>query len=184
MTIESEGSSQDSTEMGLPDSDLVNPQTQIKRLMGWLAFCYGIVLVQGLATASSVGTWYQTILKPDFTPPNWVFGPVWLTLYGMMAVSAWRVHKKLGPRESFFKHPGLQMFLLQITLNALWSPLFFSWHLILPALVDIIGLWFAILWTIKRFWTTDKLAAYLLMPYLLWVSYATALNTAIWMLNR
>jgi len=131
-------------------------------------------------TAVSVRDWYQTLSKPAWTPPDWVFGPVWTTLYFLMALAAWLVWRRTGWSTG---RTALVLFALQLVLNAAWSPLFFSLHSPGIALVDIILLWAAIAATLWSFGRISALAASLFVPYLMWVSYATALNWAIWRMN-
>jgi len=126
--------------------------------------------------------WYPTLVKPAFTPPSWVFGPVWTALYILMGVAAFLVWQKdLGRRAV---RVALAWFLVQLVLNALWSPVFFGLHRIGWALVVIVLLWAAMVVTIRCFSRVSGAAALLLVPYLLWVSFATALNAALWRLNR
>lgn len=129
-------------------------------------------------TSSAIPQWYAELAKPAFTPPSWVFGPVWTTLYLMMGIALYIVWSK--PRPT---HLPLLVFALQITLNALWSVLFFGLREPGFALIEITLLWGAILWNILVFWRVSRTAASLLIPYLLWVSFATALNYGIWALN-
>jgi tryptophan-rich sensory protein len=127
-------------------------------------------------------SWYSAIEKPAFTPPGWVFGPVWTVLYILMGVAAFLVWRRgLASRTV---QVALGWFLGQLVLNALWSPVFFGWHRIGLALVVIVLLWAAIVVTLYRFLRVSTVAALLLVPYLLWVSFATILNAAIWWLNR
>jgi translocator protein len=128
-------------------------------------------------TVSSVSTWYLTLVKPSFNPPSWVFGPVWTLLYLLMGISLYLVwtnnyHKK-----------ALTFFGIQLTLNALWSILFFGLQNPLAAFIEIIFLWTSILITIIYFYKINKSSAYLLIPYILWVSFAAILNLAIVLLN-
>ncbi len=127
-------------------------------------------------------TWYPTLVKPAFTPPGWVFGPVWTVLYLLMGAAAFLVWQK-GLRLRAVR-VALVWFLIQLVLNALWSPVFFGLHRIGWALVVIVLLWAAIVITIRCFSRVSSAAALLLIPYLLWVSFATALNAALWQLNR
>ena len=129
-------------------------------------------VVGSFFTAESISTWYVFLEKPFFTPPNWVFGPVWITLYLLMGISLYMTweHKKT-------------YFWVQLGLNALWSILFFGLKEPFLALVEIVILWVFIALTITDFWTISKKAAYLLMPYLAWVTYAAALNLGIVFLN-
>lgn len=137
----------------------------------------------GSLTVGSGGfqSWYASIPKPFFTPPSWVFGPVWTILYLLMGVAAFLVWRRgLGSRPV---QVALGCFLGQLVLNALWSPVFFGWHRIGLALAVIVLLWAAILATVSLFFRVSRSAALLLVPYLLWVSFAVILNAAIWRLN-
>ena len=126
--------------------------------------------------------WYSSLEKPAFTPPGWLFGPVWTILYILIGVAAFLVWRK-GLRSRPVK-VALGWFLVQFVLNALWTPVFFGWRRIGLALVIIVLLWAAIIGTIRYFSRVSRLAGLLLVPYLLWVSFATVLNAAIWWLNR
>lgn len=132
-------------------------------------------------TITSVESWYAMLEKPAFQPPNWVFGPVWTTLYLLIAISlflVWRLDaKKVGRKEA------LTIFLVQIILNFLWSILFFGLQSPLLALIEISILWGVILLNIAVFYRLSKTAAILLVPYLAWVSFASFLNFSIWILN-
>ncbi len=127
------------------------------------------------------GAWYESLNKPPLNPPNWIFGPVWTVLYGMMAVAAWRVWRKAGLRGS---RSALVLFGLQLVINAAWSALFFGAQQPLWALIDIGALWLAIVSTIWAFGRIDRVAAGLLLPYLAWVTFAGYLNAMLWWLNR
>ncbi len=146
-------------------------------LVGFLVLTLGVAALSGAATADSVRSWYPSINKPSWTPPSWLFGPVWTLLYLMMAVAAWLVWRQAGWGGA------LVMFGVQLLLNALWSPLFFGWQQIGWAFVDIVALWLAILATTILFWQIVPAAGILFLPYLAWVSFATALNFALWRLN-
>ncbi len=128
------------------------------------------------------GDWYASLAKPAWTPPTWVFGPAWTILYAMMAVAAWRLWRRLGarPRES---RRALVLFAVQLALNLSWTPVFFGMQRPDLALVVILFLWVAIAATIVAAWKACRTAAALLVPYLAWVTFATALNAAIWRLN-
>lgn len=143
-----------------------------------LIFSFLLVFLAGflgsLSTMSQINSWYSTIAKAPFNPPNWVFGPAWTILYILMAISLSLVWRK----TSF---PII--FLIQLFLNFLWSYIFFGLHLPLFAFIDIILLWIFILLTIIKFATIDKTAAYLLYPYLAWVSFASILNLFVVLLN-
>jgi tryptophan-rich sensory protein len=145
----------------------------------WVALvvCFAAATVGAWQTSTSVHTWYATLTKPAWTPPDRVFGPVWTLLYTLMAIAAWRVWLKAG------WHPSLWLFLLQLALNTLWSALFFGQRRPDWALINVVGLWLAIAATIIAFRGVDSQAAWLLFPYLVWVSFALALNGAIWQLN-
>lgn len=141
--------------------------------------CAGII--GSLFTTRSIPTWYAFINKPAFTPPNWVFAPVWISLFTLMGIAAFLLWRKglstLGVKRA------LSIFFLQLTLNSLWSIVFFGGRSILGGLVVIVLLWLAILWTIKSFFTISKPAAVLLIPYIVWVSFALVLNVAFLILN-
>jgi tryptophan-rich sensory protein len=133
-------------------------------------------------TASSVKTWYATLNRPSFSPPDWLFGPVWTTLYIMMGIAAGLLWQQ-GIASPAVK-AAIIAFAVQLALNAIWSPLFFGQHSPLFGLIDIILLWLAIVVTIILFWQVHRTAALLLVPYFLWVSFATILNLRLWQLNR
>lgn len=132
-----------------------------------------------LATVPNIGTWYVHLAKPSFNPPNWVFAPVWTTLYLMMAYAFFRVLSSGSDWMSF----AVAFFLVQIALNAAWSWVFFSFHSPRGGLVIIGALWLAIILTIAAFWHIDRTASVLLAPYIVWVSFAAALNWEIDRLN-
>ena len=146
----------------------------------------GICLLAGglgtFFTFSSIPTWYATLNKPIFSPPNYLFGPVWTILYILMGASLaiiWQKGlKKRRIREAMF------LFGVQLLLNALWSPVFFGAKNLLLGLIIIVLMWISILKTILAFGKIDKTASYLLLPYLAWVSFATILNLSFWLLNK
>jgi len=148
--------------------------------MAILALCLAVSALGALATASSVNTWYPTLAKPSFNPPNWVFAPVWSALYFMMAIAAWRIWRKPGPTRA---RKALVLFCVQLALNLIWSLVFFGLRNIGAALGEIVILLIAILATAAAFWRHDRLAGMLFVPYAAWVSYATVLNAALWRLN-
>jgi len=155
-------------------------RTQILGLIAFVAICFAVAALGGAATSSSVGDWYQTLERPAWNPPDWVFGPVWTALYLMMAIAAWLVWR----RDGFTKaRKALSWFALQLGLNLTWSVLFFGLHRPDLALVDIMLLLVAIAVTALSFRKHSTAAAFLLIPYLLWVAFATVLNTSIWLLN-
>lgn len=136
--------------------------------------------VSGYATVSSLQNWYPTLVKPSFNPPNYLFGPVWTLLYLLMGVSLYIIWS--SPAGTV-RNAAIFAFALQLFLNFWWSILFFGLHHPLAALAEIIAMWFAILYMIIAMRAVSPTAAYLQVPYLLWVSFATLLNAAIWWLN-
>jgi len=151
------------------------------RILIIITICLIVGFLSAIATQSSVSTWYPTLSKPVFTPPNWLFAPVWTVLYILMGTAAGMVWNK-GYYHKWVK-TALYHFGFQLILNASWSILFFGMHLVVPALLIIISLFILLLFTFKWFKVVKPIAAYLLLPYLIWVAYATALNFEIWRLN-
>ncbi|MEB2187248.1 TspO/MBR family protein [Xanthomonas campestris pv. campestris] len=148
-------------------------------LLGSLMLCY-LVAALGATASIKAASFYAELQQPGWAPPGWLFGPVWTVLYGMMAVSVWLVWRRGrwgGARGA------LSVFVLQLGLNGLWSWLFFAWHMGAWAFADIVALWLALVATIVTFARYSRGAAWLLVPYLLWVSFAAALNYAVWQLN-
>lgn len=143
--------------------------------------CQGAGLIGSVATFPSIPTWYASLEKPFFNPPNWLFGPVWTTLYTLMGISAFLVWRK-GIRDRQVK-AALGIFVAQLILNSLWSIVFFGLHSLLGGLIVILPLWVAILLSIVTFYRISKTAGVLLIPYILWVSFATLLNFSLWQLN-
>ena len=133
-------------------------------------------------TLAAIPTWYSTLNKPPFSPPNWIFGPVWTTLYFLMGISAFLIWQR-GLKKRQVKE-ALLYFVAQLFLNFIWSILFFGLRSPILGLLDILILWMLILVTMIKFYKISKLASYLLIPYLLWVSFATILNLSIVILNR
>ncbi len=127
------------------------------------------------------GEWYAQLKKPAWNPPGWIFGPVWSALYILMAVAAWLVWRRGGFAAQ--RRP-LGLFLIQIALNALWSPLFFGLKNPALAFAEIMLLWIAVLVTTVAFWKVHRTSGALLLPYLAWVSFASFLNFTLWQLNR
>jgi tryptophan-rich sensory protein len=146
-------------------------------LAGWLAlsFLAGLVGAQYLP-----GEWYASLAKPALNPPNWIFAPVWTTLYVLMAVAAWLVWRRAGFAGA---RVPLGLYVAQLVLNGLWSCLFFGLHRPGFALFDIVILWLTILAALLLFWRTDRRAGALMLPYLLWVGFAAYLNFELWRLN-
>ena len=147
--------------------------------LGWLALCAAAAAIGGIASASAP-QFYAQLDKPDWAPPAGVFGPVWTFLYAAMAVSAWLVWRE---RRWAGAKVALTLFLVQLIANALWSWLFFAWHLGALAFADILLLLALIVATLAAFARIHKLAAWLLAPYLAWVSFATALSYSVWQRN-
>ena len=146
-------------------------------LAGWVALCYSAA---SLGAVFMPGEWYATLKKPPWNPPGWIFGPVWIALYSMMAVSAWLVWRCGGWGK---QRKPLLSFLAQLALNALWTPLFFGLHRPGIAFGKIVLLWLAIAATSVVFRPVSRAAMLLLVPYLAWVSFAAALNFTLWRLN-
>jgi len=146
-----------------------------------LSACFIVAALGSWVTVPSISSWYITLVKPDFNPPNWIFGPVWTALFFMMAIAWYLVWTAKGKQKAIVISSGV--FLLQLLLNFSWSFLFFFLHQPFLAFVDIIFLWFAILLTMIHFWRVTKLAGQLLIPYLAWVSFAAVLNLSIVLLN-
>lgn len=142
--------------------------------------CFGVAAVGSLLTRPSIEGWYAALRKPAWTPPNWIFGPVWSMLYLAMAIAAWLVWRKAS--ASGAKLP-LALFGLQLLFNVGWSAIFFGLRLPGAAFAEIVILWLLILATTVAFWPVSRPAGALFVPYLLWVTYAAALNLAIWWLN-
>lgn len=138
--------------------------------------------LSGIATARGVADWYPTLTKPAFTPPSWVFGPVWTLLYITMGVAAFLVWRR--GLDAGGVRAALALFLVQLALNGLWSVLFFGSRAPGAALVEIVLLWISIAATTGLFWRVTPLAGALLLPYLAWVSFAAVLNGSLWALNR
>jgi benzodiazapine receptor len=138
-------------------------------------------IIGSIFTASAIPQWYATLAKPALNPPSWIFGPVWTTLYALMGIAAFLVWQKGISRADVKK--ALSVFGFQLVLNASWSIVFFGLQSPAWALVNIIAMWLAIVWTMILFYKISKPAMWLLVPYILWVSFASYLNYSIWMLN-
>ena len=152
----------------------------IAGLVLFVALCLGIGALGGAVTAASVKTWYPTLVKPSFNPPNEVFGPLWTVLYVMMGTAAWRVWRATDRDTA---RGPLALFALQLAINLSWSVVFFGLERIGPAVAIIVVLELGVVATAISFRPIDRLAALLLLPYILWVAFATVLNIAIWRLN-
>lgn len=157
--------------------------TALAKLMAAFGLSFSAALVGSLFTSrQAINTWYANLNKPSFTPPGWLFGPVWTALYALMAISAFLVwHKGLNYRAV---RVALILFLVQLILNALWTPLFFGAKMPGLAFTEILLLWVTIALTILTFARVSRAAALLLVPYIAWVSFAAILNASIWLLNR
>lgn len=154
-------------------------QKQILGFIGWLII--SIAASAGGAIASiQAKSFYGKLVQPEWAPPGWLFGPVWTTLFALMAIAAWLVWRDGG----FAKHrSALTLFIIQLIPNVLWSWLFFAWNKGGLAFADILLLWVLIASTTINFWRINRLAGTLLIPYLLWVSFAAFLNYSVWQLN-
>ena len=154
----------------------------IGKLISSVSICLLTGFGASFLTMDSVKTWYADLSKPSFNPPDWAFGVVWPVLYVMMGVAAFLIWNKRARGKQV--RIALGLFVLQLVLNGLWTPIFFGLHMMGLALAEIILLWLAILATIITFWKISKTAACLLIPYILWVSFAITLNASLWHLNR
>jgi benzodiazapine receptor len=150
-------------------------------LIGCILLVFCTQAIGAFLMKNQVSTWYQTLIKPSFTPPSYVFGPVWTILYLMMAIALWVYIEKSSPHTKLW---GYVFFAFQLFFNLIWTYLFFGLESPGIALVDIALLWIAIALTIYAFYQVTPLAAYLLIPYFIWVSYACALNLSFYHLNR
>lgn len=157
----------------------MSKQKQFLGLIGWLVLSFAASAV-GAAASIQAQSFYGQLVQPAWAPPPWVFGPVWTVLFALMAIAAWLVWRNGGLRSQSL---ALSLFLVQLVPNALWSWLFFAWRDGALAFADIILLWALILATLLSFWRVRPLAGVILVPYLLWVSFAAALNHALWQLN-
>lgn len=153
------------------------------KILLFVVTCIAIGYLSGMATQSSVTTWFPKLIKPSFNPPAWVFAPVWSMLYIMMGIAAGLVWNRIDyEKEAVSK--ALLFFVIQLVLNAAWSLIFFGLKNPLLALIEIVLLWLMIYETYIKFIKIDKIAGYLFIPYLLWVSFAAVLNASIWWLNK
>ena len=155
----------------------MNDRTPLRNALTLVAFIVATFCAPLAGMGSLPGAWYAALVKPAWNPPAWIFGPAWTVLYTLMAVAAWLVWKRNGWRLP------LMLYCLQLALNAAWTPIFFGAHELGWALIEIIALWIAILLTLLSFRRVSTPAAWLLAPYLAWVTFATALNFALWRLN-
>jgi len=157
-------------------------------MKNWIKLVIALIIPQLVAasgayfTVTGTGSWYQTLDKPSWNPPSWVFGPVWTTLYLLMGIAMFLVWRSDAPNK--LKRRATILWGVQLFFNFLWSFLFFGREQIFGALLEIVALWVLILLTIFAFARVNKLAAWLLVPYISWVSFAAILNYTIWDLNR
>jgi len=164
-----------------PTRDRLKLSNDVLGLIAFVILCLVVSGIGGAITATSVDTWYQGLRKPSFNPPDWIFAPVWTTLYLLVGIAGWRVWR-LGRIEGGWK--ALVVFAFQLGLNLAWSFLFFGLQRIDLALVEIVILLFAIIANTTMFWRIDRLAGVLFVPYAAWVTYATTLNASLWLLNK
>lgn len=151
----------------------------LPKLLFSILICEGAGIVGSIFTFSAISTWYVTLSKPTFSPPNFIFGPVWTILYFLMGISVyliWKSRKKVKE--------ALNIFWIHLFFNATWSIAFFGFRSPLLGLVNILILWVLVIMVIYRFWKIKWVAGLLLLPYLAWVSFAAFLNYNIWLLNR
>ncbi|WP_410766265.1 TspO/MBR family protein [Haloferax sp. DFSO60] len=151
----------------------------VAELLGWVILAQLAGVVGSVFTVTAIGSWYDTLVRPWFAPPNWVFGPVWVTLFTLMGVAAYLVSQSNSPRS----RRALIVFGGQLVVNVAWSAAFFGLESPALGLVVIVGLLGGILLTIWEFAQVDRRAALLLVPYLAWVAFATVLNYGFWSLN-
>lgn len=156
-------------------------KVNIFSLLFFIGISQAVGLMGAVVTTPSIRNWYVYLNKPFFTPPNWLFAPVWTLLFLLMGISVYLIYQK-GIKKVEVKN-ALYFFAIQLTLNTLWSYIFFGYKLLFLAYIEIIILWIFIFLTIKSFWKIDKLAGKLLIPYILWVTYASFLNLAVVLLN-
>lgn len=153
----------------------------ILKLIGSIVICQLAGIIGAVFTGPAIQSWYITLNKPSFNPPNWVFGPVWTILYLLMGISLFLVWKKYSGDQGI--KIALAIFFFQLILNTTWSILFFGMRNPMAGLIEIVVLWIAILLTILSFYKISITASMLLIPYILWVSFASVLNFYLWRLN-
>ena len=153
---------------------------KVLKLLLSITICEIVGITGSVFTIQAIPTWYITLQKPSFSPPNWLFGPVWTLLYFLMGISIYLILTSKAKN----KKQAVNVFALQLVLNFLWTPVFFGLRNPLLGLIIIIALWLSIILTIKQFLKIKRWAGYLLIPYLAWVSFATVLNLSIYLLNK
>ena len=156
----------------------MKPRSSAQTWLGLLAWILVSFLPSATAAFVDTGPWYDALNRPAWTPPSWVFGPVWTVLYLLMGIAAWRIWLKHG-----FADRALVLFLVHLILNAAWTWLFFGMHMLGVAAFEIVVLWAMILALVVMFWQRDRLAGALLVPYFLWVTYASTLSIGFAMMN-
>jgi tryptophan-rich sensory protein len=154
-------------------------QHQVIGLVVWFIISFSASAVGAIASFQAK-SFYGSLIQPAWAPPAWLFGPVWTLLYAMMAIAAWLVWRRGGFKSNQL---AISLFFMQLILNGLWSWMFFAWNLGALSLVNITMLWMMIVMNVMAFWRVDKIAGALLVPYLLWVSFAAVLNHSMWQLN-
>jgi len=156
-------------------------QSAIVSIIVWIVVCLAVGYVSSLFTTPSIATWYASLNQPAFSPPNWVFFPVWTTLYILMGIATGLVWTKRSSNKK--AGSAVNLFVVQLILNFAWSYIFFTLHKPWWAFAEIVVLWIVLLWTIVSFKKVSATSAYLLVPYILWVTFASVLNLAVAMLN-
>lgn len=157
----------------------MNRTRDVLALLGWLVLSFAVSAI-GASASIEASTFYGQLTQPAWAPPGWVFGPVWTTLFALMGIAAWLVWRSGGFAQQRWP---LAVFACQLALNALWSWLFFAWKLGAAAFFEVLLLWLGIAVTLVLFWRVRRVAGLLLVPYLLWVSFAAILNFSLWRLN-
>ena len=157
----------------------VSASHQVVGLFAWLVLSFAAAAT-GAVASSEAGTFYEQLVRPGWAPPAWLFAPVWTVLYLLMGTAAWLVWRQHGFKQA---RTALALFVIQLAANALWTWVFFVWHQGALAFAEIVLLWCLIAVTIASFWRFSRVAAALLLPYLAWVTFATALTFATWRLN-
>lgn len=160
----------------------MSPLTRKQQTAGFFAWMAATFVASAMGSAATIraGSFYADLVRPEWAPPSSVFGPVWTALYVLMAIAAWLVWRAGGFNAA---RTALTLFLIQLVFNALWSWLFFGWRLGVVAFIEVVLLWMLIVATLIAFWRVRPLAGAMLLPYLAWVSFASALNYSLWQLN-
>ena len=173
--------------MNLPESMQTKRSTTFEHSYPKLALVFWIALVLGLGSSMALffapDAWFQGLAKPTWNPPNWLFGPVWTVLYVLLGISAWMIRRNTTSSAADRTY-AMRLFFLQLVLNLAWTPIFFGLHQPALAFFEICMLWLAALWTALAFGKISSNAGYLLIPYLMWISFALLLNGTIWLLNN